>query len=233
MEIKTLDFLVLCGFVSLVAMVVANVFLPWVLALVVAGVCLRGCWAWVEYQREKRRERFIAQLPEVARLLSNASSAGLAVRRSIEMAAAELDEPAATEMSLIAEELRLGQNVEQALRHLEERMPSREVGVLISTLVIQQRAGGDLVHALQELASALDARRDLIREVRTVMSGSVFTSYMVAGIGIFMLFLINSMSPGAFDKMLGSPWGIAALVLSGALYSLGFMLIRRTTRIEV
>ena len=40
------------------------------------------------------------------------------------------------------------------------------------------------MRALQELGGTLEARKDLIREIRTVLSGSVFTSYIVAGIGI-------------------------------------------------
>ena len=54
----------------------------------------------------------------------------------------------------------------------------------MTTIIIQQRAGGDTVRALQELGGTLEARKDLIREIRTVLSGSVFTSYIVAGIGI-------------------------------------------------
>ena len=72
----------------------------------------------------------------------------------------------------------------RALERLRERLPSREVAVLMTTIVIQQRAGGDTVRALQELGATLDARKDLLREVTTLMSGSVFTSYVVAGIGV-------------------------------------------------
>ena len=54
----------------------------------------------------------------------------------------------------------------------------------MTTLVIQQRAGGDTVRALNELSGTLDARKDLLREIRTLLSGSVFTSYVVAGIGV-------------------------------------------------
>ena len=45
----------------------------------------------------------------------------------------------------------------------------------MTTLVIQQRAGGDTVRALNELGHTLEARKDLLREIRTLLSGSVFT----------------------------------------------------------
>ena len=83
------------------------------------------------------------------------------------MAAKELDDPAASEMASVVQEMRLGQPLDRALERLQERLPSREVAVLMTTIVIQQRAGGDTVRALQELGGTLEARKDLIREIRT------------------------------------------------------------------
>ena len=51
----------------------------------------------------------------------------------------------------------------------------------MTTLIIQQRAGGDTVRALSELGATLDARKDLLREISTLLSGAVFTSYLVGG----------------------------------------------------
>ena len=50
--------------------------------------------------------------------------------------------------------------------------------------------------------------------------------------GLGSLLLVNSMSPGALDKMTSQPLGQAALCVAAALYALGFLLIRRTARIE-
>ena len=99
------------------------------------------------------------------------------------------------------EELRVGQPVDEALDAMRRRLPSRELGVLMTTLVIQQRAGGDTVRALTELGHALEARKDLIREIKTLLSGSVFTSYLVAGIGVATIVLMNVMSPGVMREM--------------------------------
>jgi tight adherence protein B len=148
------------------------------------------------------------------------------------MAAHELDEPGKSEMGLVAEELRLGQSLERSLANLERRMPSREVGVLISTLVIQQRSGGDLVRALQEMALTLDQRRDLNREIRTLMAGSIFTGRLVAILGVGSVLMMNAFSPGAIDELSSEPLGQLALLATGLLYLIGFLLIKRVTRID-
>ena len=90
-----------------------TLFLPRAMALVL-GVALAVAAArgWVEQRRGKRRDLFVAQLPEVARLLANGSSAGLSLPAAIQLAARELDDPAATELGTVIEELRVGQPVD-------------------------------------------------------------------------------------------------------------------------
>jgi tight adherence protein B len=188
---------------------------------------------WVERQRAKRRVAFMDQLPDLARMLSNGTQAGLSIAGAVQMAARELDEPAASEMAAVVQEMRLGQPLDRALERLQRRLPSREVAVLMTTIIIQQRAGGDTVRALQELGGTLEARKDLIREIRTVLSGSVFTSYIVAGIGIATIVLMNIFTPGVMREMTSSPAGLLALGVAGTLWAVAFVLIRATTKVDV
>jgi len=189
--------------------------------------------ALIERRRRQRSEAFIEQLPEIGRMLANGASAGLSIPQALALASRELAEPAATELRRVVDELRVGQSVEDALANLRARLPSREVGVLLTTIAIQQRAGGDTVRALSELANTLDARKDLRREVKTLLSGVVFTSYVVAAVGGATILLLNLMSPGVTKQMTSTAVGLAGLAVAGTLWAVAFVLIRRTTRIDV
>jgi tight adherence protein B len=188
---------------------------------------------YVERGRARRRLAFMDQLPELARMLSNGAQAGLSIPGAVQMAARELDDPAAEEMAAVVQEMRLGQPLDRALERLQERLPSREIAVLMTTIIIQQRAGGDTVRALQELGGTLEARKDLIREVRTVLSGSVYTSYIVAGIGIAAIVLMNLFMPGVMREMTSSLAGVLALCVAGTLWAVAFVLIRATTKLDI
>lgn len=233
-ELAPVDFLAICLVGGLVMSSLLTLMLPLFFALV-AGYALVvfGARAWFERRRRQRREAFINQLPDVARTLSNGTQAGLSIAGAVQMAARELDEPAGSEMANVVQEMRLGQPLDRALERLQERLPSREVAVLMTTIIIQQRAGGDTVRALQELGGTLEARKDLLREIRTVLSGSVFTSYVVAGIGIGTILLMNVISPGILREMTTSVAGLAALTIAGVLWAIAFVLIRAATRVEV
>ena len=204
-----------------------------VAALVGAGVAAGAARVYVERLRGKRRDAFVAQLPDLARVLANGASAGLSLPAAVALAARELPEPAAAEMRVVVQELRVGQPVEDALEALSRRLPSRELAVLMTTLVIQQRAGGDTVKALTELGGTLDARKDLLREIRTLLSGSVATSWVVSGIGIATIVLVNLISPGVMREMTSTLPGLAALTVTALLWGSAFVLIRRATRVQV
>lgn len=188
---------------------------------------------WLEHRRLKRIEEFIAQLPELARLLANAASAGLSVRRGLEMASREMAEPAVTELSTVVGQLEVGRTLDLALSDLSTRLPSRELSVLIQTIVIQARTGGALSTALGAIATTLDDRKELRREIRTVVMGSVFGGYAVLGIAVASVLMLNLLAPGVLDQMASSLIGQLVLIVAGILFGAGFWLMRVFTKVDV
>ncbi|MEU2599128.1 type II secretion system F family protein [Streptomyces hirsutus] len=197
---------------------------------------LLGIWAafqFLDWQRQKRIEKFINQLPELARILANATQAGLALRTAIGMAAEELEAPAGEELAKVDNQLALGASMDDALGELAERLPSRELVVLVTTLVLSNRAGGQVVSALRNLTDTLEERKETRREVRTQLSQVSMTSYAVPVLGVGSLFLMNGVKDGALERMTGSPVGQGAVIVAFGLYAIGFVLIRRLSRIDV
>lgn len=211
----------------------SNLLAPAVALIVAIGGSIGVTRAIIERRRGNRRDLFVTQLPEIARMLANGTSAGLSMPQAVRMASRELADPAGAELRRVVEEMQVGRPVEDALDALRERLPSREVAVLMSTIVIQQRAGGDTVRALGELAQTLESRKELRREIVTLLSGVVYTSYVVAGMGAGTILLINTISPGVTQEMTSSPLGIAGIVVAGVLWTIAFVLIRRTTRVAI
>ncbi|MGZ0201394.1 type II secretion system F family protein [Streptomyces sp. RM1] len=197
---------------------------------------LLGVWAAVQFlnwQRQRRIERFIGQLPELARILANATQAGLALRTAIGMAAEELEAPAGEELAKVADQLSVGHSLDDALGELADRLPSRELVVLVTTLVLANRAGGQVVSALRNLTETLEERKETRREIRTQLSQVTMTSYAVPALGVGALFLMNGVRDGALARMTGSPAGQICVLIAFALYAVGFVLIRRLSRIDV
>lgn len=197
---------------------------------------LVGAWSavtFLNWQRQKRIEAFINQLPDVARLLANATAAGLALRTSLAMAAEELEAPAGEELSMVADQLALGRTIDDTLGELAERLPSRELVVLVTTLVLANKAGGSVVSSLRNLTQTLEDRKETRREIRTMLSEVNATAFTVPLLGLGSLLLINSSNEGALARVTGSPVGQALILVSLGLYGIGFFVIRRLGKIEV
>ncbi len=190
-------------------------------------------YAFLNWRRQKRIERFIGQLPELSRLLANGSSAGLSLRTAIGMAADELEAPAGEELSKVADALAVGHPLEDALSDLKDRLPSRELAVLVTTLILSSRAGGTLVESLRNLTETLEERKETRREVRTTLSQVTITGYAVPAIGVGALLMLGRMAPGSLTRMTGTFPGQVAVVVAFCLYAVGFLLIRRMARIDV
>ncbi|MEU4921770.1 type II secretion system F family protein [Streptomyces parvus] len=200
---------------------------------VAALIGLWGTNAFLNWQRIKRTERFINQLPELSRILANATQAGLALRTSLSMAAEELENPAGEELARVARRLAVGEPLEDALSELTDRLPSRELVVLVTTLVLSNRAGGTVVSSLRNLTETLEERKETRREVKTQLSQVTVTAYAVPIFGVGAMLLMNAVMPGALDRMTGAFIGQAAVVVAIVLYAIGFVVIRRLSRIDV
>lgn len=232
-DVSVLFATLLAGGALAATFVVVGAIAPWWVALPAVYGTYRGLQAYLDNRRGQRVEAFVAQLPELARTISNAAAAGQSLANAIELAGRELAAPAGRELQLVAEQLRIGESLDGALQRLRERMPSREVGVLVTTLLIQRSAGGDLVRALRGMADTLEERKDLRGEIRTITAGAVFTGYAVIGLGLLAVLLINSLQPGAIDALLSSWPGRVAVLVAGGLYAIGVVMIRRSQAVDV
>lgn len=213
------------------AYVIWHLFAPLLALIGLAGGYLAVRW-YLGREQSRRREAFVRQLPELARVMANASYAGLSLPTAVAIAGEELSEPGHTELSRVATRMKFGAPLAVALDELQERVGTRETKVLVSTLIVSSRSGGSLVSALRDIATTLDQRKETRREIQTTLAQVVATSYTVLFLGAVMLLLLNFIEPGTVAEMTTNPIGQIGLVVSGSLFVGGFFLIRFMSRID-
>ncbi|GAB3676910.1 type II secretion system F family protein [Angustibacter aerolatus] len=212
--------------------VAASTLVSSLVAVIIAVAAVLLLRQWLVWREDQQRVAFVGQMPELARVLSNATSAGLSIRTAIEMAGEELAEPARTELRRCARSMAVGTPLEEALLQMEQRLPGRELSVLVGTLVISSRSGGSLITALRDIAATLEDRKELKREVRTLLTQATYTGYLVVALGVGLLFMLNTISPGLLKTVTSTPIGLLALGFAVCSFGIGMLLIRRMTRIE-
>jgi len=183
--------------------------------------------------RSRRLALFSEQLPDALDLIRAALQAGHGFIAALQVVAQEFPNPIAQEFSDVAEEVRLGLPLRDALYHLIDRVEDPNLPILVVGVLITQEVGGNLAEVLDNITYTIRERFKLLREVRVLtaqgrLSGLVLTVLPFL-VGIVM-FVWNQVY---FGPMIENPTG--RLMLAYALGSImfGHLVIRRIVRIKV
>ncbi|RLQ91163.1 type II secretion system F family protein [Falsibacillus albus] len=201
--------------------------------LLVAGLVLEGARRLVFLLRKNLMKQKIAeQLPEICRVLANATRSGMTLNQGIHLVAQEISQPAGGEFKRLSSELSLGIDFSTALKSMEKRIDIREFQLFTATLLIQKKAGGNLFSVLDEMSQTLEERQVLQQEIKTMTAEQRYVSYMVPIIPIFLVLMMNNIIDGFLDPLF-SGIGIILLILFLVGIVLTFVLVRKVTNIRV
>jgi tight adherence protein B len=92
----------------------------------------------VSFLKKKRQDRFEKQLPEALLMLSGAMRAGASFTIALESMVKEQKPPISQEFDLLVREQRMGIDFDTALKHMESRMPTAEIMMVVSAMRISR-----------------------------------------------------------------------------------------------
>jgi Flp pilus assembly protein TadB len=214
----------------------AAVFAGWLLAgptlalpLSVAGPALMA-WA-ISSRRRRYRAAVERALPEVATAVADSLSAGRSLRASLPAAASYLDGPPAAELARLGAELDLGAATVDAVEAWRRRMRSERVDAFAAALLSQRLAGGDLAGLLRRFAAGAAERDRVAEDAKSATAQARFTGLLVVAMPTGGALFAELIQPGFIAKLLGSPASAVMLALAAALQLLGFIAIKRFSRV--
>ena len=156
---------VACACLGFAVAFVATPVLPARLGLIAAAALLAagflGPDALLERAARRRRERFIASLPDALDMLAVGAASGRNPATVFGEIARGSGGPLAVELAAAVAEIESGTSVRAAIDALRERIPGAEVGALASALERSKAYGSPLAQQLHLQATILrrDARR--------------------------------------------------------------------------
>ncbi|MCA1066575.1 type II secretion system F family protein [Rossellomorea sp. AcN35-11] len=178
------------------------------------------------------KQRLAQQLPEICRLLANATRSGMTLNQGVQLAAQEISEPAKSEFKRLAQEISLGIDFNTAIRSMEKRVDNREFKLFVATILIQKKAGGNLYSVLDEMGQTLEERKILMQEIKTMTAEQRYVAYIVPVIPIFLVLMMNNIIDGFLDPLFTGLGVILLLLFIGGTF-LTFFLVRKVTNIRV
>ncbi len=182
---------------------------------------------------QKRLEKFEFQLMEGLQSLANSLKAGFTFNQSLDLLVKEGQQPLSQEFELVLKEARLGVSLEQALLNLGNRMPSEDLGLVISSVVLTRELGGNLATIFERLAHTIRERMKLKGKISSLTSQGRMQGWVVGLMPIFMGLVLWVVSPTMMMAFLGSliGWGLMAVML--VLEVMGALFIKKIITIDI
>lgn len=187
----------------------------------------------VRRKQQQRLSRFNDGLPDLITTVIGSLRAGFSFIQSLKAVTEEAESPIKEEIDLVLKEMQYGRTIEDALQQLKDRIPSEDLELMIQAILIQKQVGGNLATVLETIVQTIRDRNKILRQIQTLtaqgrLSGTII-ALLPAVVAIF-LYLVDAEYMG---KFLMHPIGMVMIVVGLVSGTIGFILIRKITTIEV
>jgi tight adherence protein B len=184
-------------------------------------------FGFLSFKRARNISRFNAVLAECIDMLARALRAGHSIPSAIEMLAENGQEPAASEFGEVFKQMNLGLPMRDALLQLMERVPSSDLRVLVTAILVQKDTGGNLAEILDRTVFVIRERLRIQGEIQVQTAQGRMTGWILSGLPIIMMVLLNLVNPGYSSILFHDPLGRKLIYYSLGMLAVGSYIIRR------
>lgn len=188
---------------------------------------------WLRKRQNDRLRAFNDELPDMLATMIGSLRAGFSLAQSLKTVVDEMGEPIRSEMETVLKEMQYGHTMETAFQSLKERMPSEDLELMIQAILIQKQVGGNLASILETIVGTIRDRNKIQRQLKTLTAQGKLSGLVIGSLPFALGFLIYLMEPNHIGTLFDHPVGIALLAAGFLSGTIGFVLIRKVTTIEV
>jgi len=223
---------------NLIAMVVLPI-LTWFLLgdpiTTIAVFCLIAFMPSMIYRsmHKKRLRRFEEQLPDGLAMLSGAMRAGASLNIALENLVKEQPAPLSQEFELFMREQRIGTDFDVSLQHMEQRIPIQDFAMLSSALRINREIGGNLAEIVESLAETLRLKHQMEGKIESLTAQGKLQGIVMTGLPVLLGCLLYFIERESMEKLWTTTIGWIVLAIIIFMETLGYLMIRKITAIDV
>jgi tight adherence protein B len=195
------------------------------LAMFASGIGLPR-WA-LNFLKNWREKRFTRDFATAIDMIVRSVKSGLPVNEALKVVSTEIPRPVGSEFNLLLENLKVGLTMEQALTRMYERMPTAEVNFFAIVMVIQQKAGGNLSEALENLTSVLRDRKRLAGKIKAMSSEAKAGALIIGSMPPGVLCMVYITTPEYIDLLFTTDLGKLMLVGCSIWMLIGILVMKK------
>jgi tight adherence protein B len=184
-------------------------------------------FGYLSFKRSRRINAFNSALPDAIDMMGRALRAGHSMTASISIVAEQSVEPVRSEFSEVFKQQNFGLPIRDALGQMLEHVPSQDLRVLVTGILVQKDTGGNLAEILDRTANTIRERLKIQGEIRTHTAQGRMTGYILCALPIVMLVVINLINPGYSKMLLDTDMGQKLVYIGLGLLVTGGLIIRQ------
>ena len=199
----------------------------WPIALGVALVGAYVPFGVLSFRRTKRINKFNSGLADAIDMMARALRAGHSMVAAIGIVAEHGIDPVGPEFGEVFRKQNFGLSLRDAMMQLLDRVPSQDLRVVVTGILVQKDTGGNLAEILDRTVHVIRERIRIQGEIRTHTAQGRMTGWILCALPPIMLVLINLINPGYSKPLTTDPFGRIMLYVGVGLLLVGGFIIRQ------
>ena len=181
-------------------------------------------------RRKEKETLFTKQLPDALIAVANSLKAGFSLDQALEFASISMPEPTKSEFSRIHLNYRVGYSLQEAIETLPKKYNNTEVKLFVSSLILQNQIGGNVIPFLNELSEVLRERLRLKEQVVVGTAQQRLSATIVTIIPYAILMLLQL---SGYNALTSTFRGILLLIFAICLQGVGLMVMNNSMKIDI
>ncbi|HET7626837.1 MAG TPA: type II secretion system F family protein [Bacillales bacterium] len=188
---------------------------------------------WLKKKQRDRLTAFNEQLPDMLTTIIGSLRAGFSFSQALMTVIEEADPPMKDEIKTLLKEIQYGNSMESALGELKDRMPSEDLELMIQAILIQRQVGGNLAEVLDKIVQTIRDRNRIQRNILTLTAQGRLSGLIIGLMPVILGFVLYLIQPQYIGALFTNPIGIVMVAAGAVSCTVGFLMIRKLTKIEV
>jgi tight adherence protein B len=196
---------------------------------------IAGIVPWVSLSRRLRQRRsdMEEQLPDALISMSNSLRAGLTLPQSMGILVDNANPPVSEEFGLLLKEHRLGLTLDEAMSNMSERMASKNLDLVVTSIQVARVAGGNLPQVFEDTATAIREIARLEAKIQTMTAQGRLQAWVLGSLPVGMAFMIYKVDPTMINPLWEDPIGWVVLFFIAVFEIVGVFMIRKILTVDV
>ena len=183
--------------------------------------------------RDQRRVLFNQQLVDGLGMLANSVKAGMTLQQAIELLVREMKPPITQEFGRVLQEYRLGTDLDQAMLNMARRLGSRDLDILVNSIMITRKSGGNVGEMFEKIANAIRERFRIEGKISALAATGNLQALVMSSMPFGLMIILFFFDPIHVQLLFNNSIGLFAFGVVCALVVGGFFWIRKIMDVDI